>query len=314
MIEAGYACTDVHEFNAVLLRWLGELTEKTIAGESGFKKDFITVPIGGVECGLSGDTTRDGVTDYLIAVEFGEPIYTVVANQNGKVNRVVIGEDQKPIPGFYLYAREALEAPTPLVESGWPLGDLESRERRRSAAVPLPESGPSPLVAWESPDLTTASAADLFALQGALLAELRARKILRTNNPPVGDYAEWLVARALGGVRLEPNSTKSFDLETQPYGRVQVKARVLSSPEKNGQRQTSPFKSEDFDYAALVLVSDVDFGVESAVLLPLVAVKQRWMWHEHVKGWRLMMNGPTLKHPAAIDVTEDLRRAAASLA
>jgi hypothetical protein len=312
-IEAGYACADVQDFNALLLNWLGELTEKTIAGDTGFKKDFITVPIGGVECGLSGDTTRDGVTDYLIALEFDEPIYSVVANQNGYVNRVVIGQDRKPIPGFYLYTRDTLQAPTTLEEGEWPRGNPAPREDRRSAAITASKSASSTVIPWKAPALTTASAADLLALQGALLAELRARKILRTNNPPVGDYAEWLVAHALGGVQLEANSTKSYDLEAAPYGRIQVKGRVLSTPGKSGQRQTSPFRSANFDHAALVLISDVDFSVTSAVLLPVAVVKERWNWRQHVKGWTLMMNSPTMTHPAAIDITEGLRHAAASL-
>lgn len=94
--------------------------------------------------------------------------------------------------------------------------------------------------AWSAPNLTTAPAADLFALQGALLAELRSRRVLRTNDPPVGDYAEWLVATAFA-VPLEDNSAKSFDLQLPTYGRLQVKARLVSSPQKHGQLQCSAF-------------------------------------------------------------------------
>lgn len=313
-IEPGYACSDLNEFNALLLRWLSDLTDKTVAGELGFKKDYITVPIGGVDCGLSGDTTRDGVTDYLIALEFDEPTFSVIANQKGVVNRVVIGEHQQPIPGFYLYAQQPLAAPTTLEDSEWPRGVI---------AVPDASQRPSESVERAShdpdagslilPELTTMPAASLFSLQGALIAELRSREILRTNNPPVGDYAEWLVAKALGGVPLEINSAKAYDLVAEPYGRVQVKARVLSSPERSGQRQTGAFRSEDFDHAALVLVSDVDFSVEAAVLLPVSVIKDRWNWRQHVKGWTLMMNNPTLTHPSAIDIADDLRRAARSL-
>ena len=35
--------------------------------------------------------------------------------------------------------------------------------------------------------------------------------MIRTENAPVGDYAEYLVARALGG-QLAPNSEKSWDV------------------------------------------------------------------------------------------------------
>ncbi|MFC7500583.1 hypothetical protein [Nocardioides sp. GCM10030258] len=81
---------------------------------------------------------------------------------------------------------------------------------------------------WTAPDLSAAPAAALLALHASVLSELRARKVLRTNNLPTGDYAEWLVWRALGGDILEGNSTKSYDLETPTFGRIQVKARLVS--------------------------------------------------------------------------------------
>lgn len=162
---------------------------------------------------------------------------------------------------------------------------------------------------WSPPSLSLASAADLLALQAATISELRDRRILRTSNPPVGDYAEWLVARALGS-ELEMNANPSYDLTSTVYGRVQVKARVVSTPVKAGQLQASVFRSKDFDHAALVLISAHDFTVRSAVLLPAAIVEARWRWYEHVRGWRLQMNGPTMGHPEAIDITADLNAAA----
>ncbi len=45
-------------------------------------------------------------------------------------------------------------------------------------------------------ELEHRSTADLLARYGRTLAELRRRGILRTNNPPAGDYGEWLVANS----------------------------------------------------------------------------------------------------------------------
>jgi hypothetical protein len=70
------------------------------------------------------------------------------------------------------------------------------------------------------------------------------------------------------------------------------------------------FRSKDFDHAALVLISALDFTVPLAVLLPAAIVETRWRWYEHVRGWRLQMNGPTRGHPEAIDITADLNAAA----
>ena len=54
-------------------------------------------------------------------------------------------------------------------------------------------------------DLSSHTAAELFALYRSILRELRARGVVRTENAPAGDYAEHLVARALGGT-LASNS------------------------------------------------------------------------------------------------------------
>ena len=162
---------------------------------------------------------------------------------------------------------------------------------------------------WVAPDLTAASASEIFTLYGAMLRELRARDVIRTNNAPAGDYAEWLVAGALHGT-LAPNSEKSFDVGDTEFGRVQVKVRVVSSPAQSGQLQTSPFRSSDFDHAAFVLLSDVDYTVFRAFLLPVEAVQERWTWRAHVKGHVVQMNGPTMNHTEAIDITDELRQAA----
>ena len=43
----------------------------------------------------------------------------------------------------------------------------------------------------------------LFSLYRAILRELKGRGVIRTENAPAGDYAEYLVAAALGG-KLAP--------------------------------------------------------------------------------------------------------------
>ena len=151
--------------------------------------------------------------------------------------------------------------------------------------------------------LTKASVGELLGLYSRLLLELRERGVLRTNNPPSGDYAEWLVARAFG-VPLEPNSNHSYDLVCEEYGKVQVKARVVSPGGGAGELQSSPFRSDGFDHAALVLFNQADYSVVSAVMLPIDAVKERWKHRAHVNGHVIHMNGPTMKHPSAVGIAD----------
>ena len=158
--------------------------------------------------------------------------------------------------------------------------------------------------------LGQASVSELLGLYSAVITELRARDVLRTNNPPVGDYAEWLVARAFEVPRLEANSTASYDLVCEEFGKVQVKGRVVTPGGKPGELQSSPFRSDKFDHAGLVLLNQADYSVVSAVMLPVAAVKERWKKRSHTNSHVLFMNGPTMNHPTAVDIADRLREAA----
>lgn len=164
---------------------------------------------------------------------------------------------------------------------------------------------------FEMPDLTGAADAQLFEMYGLILAQLKARHLIRTANAPAGDYAEHLVARALGG-DLAPNSEKSFDVAAPQYGRVQVKARVVGKKITAGQRQTSPFRSHDYEHAALVMLSNADYSVRQAVLVSRQMVEDRAVFRKHVNGSILFMRPELMDHSDAIDITELLRAAAST--
>ncbi|MGH3295203.1 MAG: DUF6998 domain-containing protein [Trebonia sp.] len=91
----------------------------------------------------------------------------------------------------------------------------------------------------QPPDLSAFSESGLFSLYRAILRELKSRGVIRTENAPVGDYAEYLVATALGG-QLAPNSEKAWDVLSSNGEKLQVKARVASAPAEPGQLQLSP--------------------------------------------------------------------------
>lgn len=84
-----------------------------------------------------------------------------------------------------------------------------------------------------------------------ILAELRARGVIRTANAPVGDYAEHLAQRVYGGT-LETNSVKSHDLLSAASKRIQVKARAVGKA-NNRTTKFSTFRSFQFDLACFLL-------------------------------------------------------------
>lgn len=128
-------------------------------------------------------------------------------------------------------------------------------------------------------NLETLTNAELLALSGGALAELRRRGVVRTANAPAGDLAERLVADAMGG-ELATNAQKSWDVLVRasaadtPAQRVQVKARVVTDPANAGQRQVSAFRSWDCESVMFVLFDPL-YRVRGAALVPTELVRQR---------------------------------------
>lgn len=156
-------------------------------------------------------------------------------------------------------------------------------------------------------DLTGASVGELGRLYRSILAELRRRGVIRTGNAPVGDYAEWLVARASGGTLAPNTSQSSWDVEAPDGEHLQVKSRFVADPGNAGERQLSPFRSWDFDAAVIVLFDD-DFAVWRAAKVPQSAIEAASAYVEHVNGYRVIARDPLLD--AGEDWTERLRVAA----
>jgi hypothetical protein len=147
---------------------------------------------------------------------------------------------------------------------------------------------------------------DLLGIYGQVLEELNERGVIRSANAPTGDYAEWLVQRALGG-ELQPNSNKSADLIVRKK-EIQIKARVLSDPEKSGQRQLSPLRSWDFDDAVIVLF-DRRYAVQRATRIKVGELKAAAREDKWVSGHRVIARDALLDRGR--DITEKLREAAA---
>lgn len=71
-------------------------------------------------------------------------------------------------------------------------------------------------------DLGGISTPNLLLLSGGVIEELRRRRVVRTTNNPVADYAEYLAARAFGLV-LAGRSESGYDATDAKGRRYQVK-------------------------------------------------------------------------------------------
>lgn len=142
-------------------------------------------------------------------------------------------------------------------------------------------------------DLTHASDHEILALWVTAMKELRRRGIIRSDNTPTGDYAEWLVARSLG-LTLAGNAMAGYDAIGPDKARYQIKARRLVTPKTS--RQLSPLRKLDqnpFDYVIVVLFGP-EFDVQECWQIPIDVVREYAVYREHVNGHILYASGAAL--------------------
>ena len=137
---------------------------------------------------------------------------------------------------------------------------------------------------------------ELLRLQASITKELKSRGVVRTQNNPLGDYTEWLVAKALD-LELEANSKAGYDGVDKNGTRVQIKGRRVTLT--NNSRQLSAirkYKEKDFDELAAVIY-DENFNVIEALLIPHEVVGEYASFREHVNAHILTLKGPILSDP-----------------
>ena len=152
--------------------------------------------------------------------------------------------------------------------------------------------------------LNKLSVSELLRLHLDALGELRRLGVLRTENNPTGDLAEYLFCRTFG---WEPsgNSQKGFDA-TYEDSRFQIKGRRLNG--RNASRQLSAIRSpEAYDVLAAVLF-DKDYAVYRAALIPRAVVDERLTFTKHTNSHKFMLSDNVWDDERVEDVTVDLRQ------
>lgn len=176
----------------------------------------------------------------------------------------------------------------------------------KSAATPENVSAPA---ARLRPDfIRSASVGELMRTYGDVLDELRERRVLRTGNGPIGDYAEQLFASSFGWV-LTGNSAAGYDATDERQVRYQIKARRITS--RSPSRQLGALRrlpQRPFDVLAAVLF-DENFGIVRAALVPFEIVATLAKRTEHTNSWRLMLTDRVWSLSGVKDVTETIRTA-----
>ena len=109
---------------------------------------------------------------------------------------------------------------------------------------------------------------ELLRKYANILETLKDKGVVQTRNSPVGDYAEWLVAKAFN-VKAEPPSTSGYDL-IKDGTKYQVKGRWLRQDDSNRQLsilRNLKDKEPKFDFLIAVFFDD-KFNVTEAYKIP----------------------------------------------
>ena len=143
-------------------------------------------------------------------------------------------------------------------------------------------------------NLRKLSEKQLLALYSKIMEELRSRKVIRTSNNPIGDYAERLISEQLG-LKLERSSNKGYDAVDDNGKRYQIKARRISA--RNPSRQLGVIKNllrKEFDFV-LAGIFNEEFELKELWKIPHRIIRIYAKYSKHQNGHILMARGPLLK-------------------
>ena len=153
--------------------------------------------------------------------------------------------------------------------------------------------------------LTSLSDLELLSLHSEILTQLRSRGVIRTKNNPVGDYAEWLVSKALG-MTLLSNSSAGADAIDTDGKKVQIKARRVTSD--NPSRQLSAlrnYEAADFDYL-IAVIFDETYNILDAYKIPQELIRDYARHSDHVNAHIVNLKGAILTDPRVSSIKEEL--------
>lgn len=156
---------------------------------------------------------------------------------------------------------------------------------------------------------SSVTTAELLASYGAILSALRERGVIRTENSPVGDYAEYFAARAFD-LTLADNSGIGWDGRDSAGIRYQIKGRRITRWSTSRQLGTMRgLDGDPFDVLVGVLL-DEQCVVLRAALIPIATVRTLARRSEHVNGSSIFLRESVWLEPGVVDVTDRLRAAA----
>jgi hypothetical protein len=134
---------------------------------------------------------------------------------------------------------------------------------------------------------------DLLALYSNILEELLSRKVVRTANNPVADYAEYLVADKMN-LTLANNSNSGYDALDKDGVRYQIKSRRFNNNRQPRQLGViRDIEKNNFDFLIAVLF-DFNFNALEVYKIPKDVIMEYARFSTHQRGHILTLRGGVL--------------------
>lgn len=138
------------------------------------------------------------------------------------------------------------------------------------------------------------------------MEELRQRRLIRSSNNPVSDYAEKIVCEQLK-LSLAGKSSKGYDAIDENTGtRYQIKARRLTS--RNRSRQLGVIRNLDqnlFDFL-IAVIFDESFKPIEIWEIPRETIPKYARYSKHQNGHILVLTGGVLGDKTVTLLSEDM--------
>ena len=201
--------------------------------------------------------------------------------------------------------RHPVEKGSPWVLAAEQVAEIRSKFAHSDSPVQTRENPPTETIV-ERPFLAL-SVGELLSTYSNVLSELKNRGMVRTNNAPIGDLAEYCAAVVYDGL-LAPNSEKSYDLIAADGGKVQVKVRLIR-PTTSPSAVFSPVRSFDFDVCAFILIDSDAGSVVAAREWSAADVRAHGRHREHTNGTVVRVGQIRASSTYGIDRTVDFDRA-----
>lgn len=151
-------------------------------------------------------------------------------------------------------------------------------------------------------DLSEMSELELLQTRGAVIAELRRRGVVKTENNPIGDYTEWLVCNRLE-LQVQGNSQAAFDaVDPQDDTRYQIKGRRASGNSVQFSAIRN-LENHEFDFVVAVVFNE-DYSIRFAFRIAYAAVKQLARYQEHTNSHLLILTERAVELDGVEDITQ----------